>query len=209
VSLMEQLEKRGDLWWPKADHGCWEWMHADAGLPDALMAHCRQFRTVIVAGANAGFYIAAYASRFERVIAVEPEPVNFLALTLNCPQPNVIKVQAALGNVPGGVSVRTECDGNRGGFYVTDGGMIPTLLIDDFDAEVDAIHLDVEGYEVPALLGADLTIAAIRPAIMVESIGNGERYGYDNEAVEKRLHSWGYVAVENLKHDTIYKWGGA
>ena len=209
MSLMDQLEKRGDLWWPKADHGCWEWMHADAGLPDALMAHCRRFRTVVVAGANAGFYMAAYAARFERVIAVEPEPVNFLALTLNCPQPNVIKVQAALGNVRGDVGVRTDHEGNCGGFYVTDRGLIPILRIDDFAAYVDAIHLDVEGYEAAVLTGADKTLAENHPTIMVESIGNGNRFGYSGEHVPLMLLSGGYTVAENLKHDTIYKWGGA
>ena len=209
MTLESRLEKRGDLWWPAVDHGCWAWMHASAGLPERLMAHCRQFRTAIVAGANAGFYVAAYAARFERVIAVEPEPLNFLALVLNCQQANVIKLQAALGCTHGSVGVHTDHEINCGGFYVTPGGFIPRLTIDDFAAEVDAIHLDVEGYEDHVIFGASWTLRKHRPAVMVESIGNGERYGSSDDAVGRMLVERGYTTAEKLPHDTIYRWGGA
>lgn len=207
MSMDERLERRGEMWWPASDSGCWGWMHMAAGLPDQFMRHVGRFRTIIVAGANAGFYVGRYAERFESVIAVEPEPLNFHALVRNCQQANVVKLQAALGLERRCVSVRTDHDGNCGGFYVSGPGIVPTLRIDDFEAAVDAIHLDVEGYEAMALSGGISTIHRHRPAVIVENIGNESRYGVAGDEVWKFLEGYGYVVAEVLPHDTIYKWG--
>lgn len=208
MSLQDKLEYRDGWWWPAADQGCWAWMNREPRLPERVTAHCRRFRTAIVAGANAGFYVPQYADLFESVIAVEPEPTNFLALTRNCQQEHVIKVQAVLGDSRGGVSMRTDCGANCGGYYVNHTGHIPTLTIDDFGADVDAIHLDVEGFEGIALRGAERTIDRCRPVIMVENIGNESRYGFSGEYVAEFLAARGYVVAEKLIHDTIYRWGG-
>jgi FkbM family methyltransferase len=206
MSLHGLLEKRGDLWWPRADHGCWEWMNRSPDLPDRLMAHCTGFGTVIVAGANAGFYVARYAERFERVIAVEPEPLNFLALTLNCQQANVVKIQAALGFLRDPLSLKNDHECNCGGFYIDEtDGIVPVLRIDDIVTRVDAIHLDVEGYEAFALRGGEAVLACDAPVVMVETIENGGRYGVKDEYVSKLLAAAGYTQVERLEHDAIYK----
>ena len=207
MSLHDRLEKRGELWWPKADHGCWEWMNRFPELPDRLMAHCTSFGTVILAGANAGFYVARYAERFERVIAVEPEPLNFLALTLNCQQANVVKIQAALGLHRECVGIANDHDCNCGGFYVAGKGAVPVIRIDDIGEDVDAIHLDVEGYEANAIRGGKETIDHDYPAIMVETIGNGGRYGVTDGQLDEMLTVRGYIVAESMEHDKIYKRG--
>ena len=54
-------------------------------LPDlnASYQFVKDFRTVIQAGSNVGVYPASMANRFERVITVEPDFVNYQALLLN------------------------------------------------------------------------------------------------------------------------------
>jgi FkbM family methyltransferase len=209
MTLEQQLEQRDGIWWPASDRGCWDWMHMAKELPQQVMRHVSQFRSVVVAGANAGFYIDQYASRFYSVIAIEPEPLNFLALVRNCQQPNVIKLQAALGCDRECVAMDVDHAGNCGGYFCQPGGLVPTLRIDDLAGSVDCLHLDVEGYELKALQGAEQTIAAHRPAIVCENIGNESRYGHSREAVTQWLTARGYVVAERLPHDTIFTWGAA
>jgi FkbM family methyltransferase len=209
MTLDDQLEQRDGLWWPAADRGCWDWMHMAAGLPDRVMRQVSQWRSVVVAGANAGFYVAAYASRFGQVLAIEPHPLNFHALVRNCQQANVVKVQAALGIDREPVSMRVDHDGNCGGYYCQPGGLIPTIRLDDFAAPVDCLHLDVEGYELQALQGAEVTVSVHRPAVVVETIGNETRYGHTAADVHAWFLAHGYAVAERLPHDTIYTWGGS
>jgi FkbM family methyltransferase len=206
MTLDDQLELRDGWWWPATDHGCWDWMHMAADLPQQVMLHATGWRGAVIAGANAGYYVPAYAARFGQVLAIEPHPVNFQALVRNCQFPNVVKVQAALGVDRQAVSMQVDHDGNCGGYYCQPGGLIPTLRLDDFAAPIDVIHLDVEGYELQALRGAADTIAAHHPVVVVETIGNESRYGQSAADVPAYLASLGYVVAERLRHDTVFRW---
>lgn len=86
---------------------------------------------------------------------------------------NVALFNAGLGDALGIVHMSTEGGGGRhrgGSSRIAETGQVTTLFaIDLLPIErLAVIQLDVEGHELPALQGADQTIARHRPVIMVE-----------------------------------------
>lgn len=177
-----------------------------ATLPDleAAARHVTERRIAIQAGANCGVWPKWLGGAFGRVYAFEPDPFNFVAFASNCPEPNIVKLQAALGDTHGLIAVRRLID-NAGASWVerADVGLVPTLRIDDLGLEVcDLIALDVEGMEGPALVGAEETIRRARPIVLFEE-KHGERYGWARGAVQSWLEARGYAKAAQLRNDVL------
>jgi FkbM family methyltransferase len=137
---------------------------------------------VIDAGANFGYHAATLATALNRqcrVIALEPHPANYARLVrhmlwnglqdvVDCHE---LGVSDAVGT---GAMVMPE--GNSGhARIVRDGGdrNVAITTLDDFVARaslhrLDAVILDVEGYEDRALRGATKMLQRYRPLIVVE-----------------------------------------
>jgi len=164
----------------------WLWIKSDGG-PDGgawmgpikdwsshsveYFKNVKKYDTVITAGANLGLYARMYAKRFKKVYAFEPEWLNFHCMSYNNPYENVIKFQAALGHEHTFCSMRRPTDLNVGMHHINElnTGTIPVVTIDSFNfQECDLIQLDVEGFEYPALIGAQKTIQKFKPVLVVE-----------------------------------------
>lgn len=197
---MAGIELRDGWYWPEKDKGCWEWTLREHDLPQKIMAHVKNFDICIHAGANAGFYAKQYSKRFRIVVALEPHPLNFQCLSLNCPEDNIIKVNAAFGESHGWGSLVGDITGeeNAGGWMLRPGKDFPVLTIDDFIGSVGLIHLDVEGHEHSALLGATQVLTH-SPVVCLETIMKG-----DDNLAQNLLLCRGYKVLETLWHDTIY-----
>lgn len=204
---MVKIEQRDGWYWPFKDRSCWPWLQNEKDNPQLVSTHCTQRRTVIQAGGNVGFYVRPYAELFERVITFEPDRLNFQCLTLNVENENVIKVQACLGHERNAVSLITSRK-NIGAYHVGgNSGLIPTLLIDDFNVQdCDLIHLDIEGFELFALKGAVETIRRCRPVIALEWMNHGEKYGAPDSAIVEFLQSLNYVFCGDVYHDKVFKY---
>ena len=142
-----------------------------------VAGQCKQRRVVVQAGGNWGAWPARLSDLFDSVYTFEPEPTSFMALCLNTRDKlNVIRFQAALGERHGCVGIATSA-GKSGTAHVDGTGTVPVLTVDDLALEhCDALLLDVEGYEIQALLGARLTIDRCRPVLLIEDKGWSERY---------------------------------
>jgi FkbM family methyltransferase len=199
------IEIREGWFWPKKDKHCWPFLQNEKDLPLLLSKKCKNNRTVIQAGGNAGFYPKHYAAYFGRVITIEPDSLNFLCLNLNAPDDHVIKIQACVGYDRNTVSLTTSLK-NAGAHHVSDVvGQIPTIRIDDLNCnDCDLIHLDIEGFELFALKGAEETIKRCRPVIVLEWLDHGVKYNAPLSAVTKLLNSMGYTENESLYHDKIF-----
>ena len=73
--------------------------------------------------------------------------------------------------------------------------------------DVDLIQLDVEGYELRALRGAELTIRRTWPVVMVELKGLGARLGDPDEAVVAWLEGMGYRSAGSRHNDRWFTHG--
>ena len=203
------------LWWPKHDGAigdfekpgsCWHYMKTHADVPYQISKHIPEKKVVVQAGGNCGFYVKQYAELFELVYTFEPEPLNFYCLTLNVTTPNVLKFQACLGNVHQGLSVGSFMP-DIGSTHVTGAGPIPTMRIDDLALmRCDLIHLDIEGFELNALMGAVDTINKFRPVIALEYYEAwSNRYNTTLADIERFLENLGYEFVLDEQGDRVYK----
>jgi FkbM family methyltransferase len=174
--------------------GAWEQMKL------AIETHVPEPRVIITAGAHVGMYVYGYASMFKTVYAFEPDPLHFYCLVNNVQFPNVIKIQAGIGEIPAFGSMIGNSLGASLTEEVNTAPFIPILPLDSFQFPVvDMIQLDIEGYELRALKGAVHTIVQHKPLLMLE---NGH---YEN--IVDFLTPLGYTIVERLHWDTIWKWG--
>lgn len=205
-----QYPELRNLWWPRYDWNCWEYMHQFRTPPeffDELMTHVNSNSVMVQAGGNCGQYVRQFSQRFNTVYTFEPDTINFLCLTLNCSSNNVIKTQACLGNENKFVSIYRESD--AGAIHVVEHqGSIPTVRIDDLKLpSCDLIQLDIEGYEYFALLGAQHTIEQYHPLIMLEWCGAwAKRYGTDEKMRDEFLTNMGYSQILSNVSDIIYKY---
>jgi len=87
-------------------------------------------------------------------------------------------------------------------------GRTPILPIDALGLiACDAIWLDVEGYELAALWGAEETIERFAPVVGVEDKGLGAAFGFDGATMAAWLAARGYVQVGRIGNDKIFRKG--
>lgn len=168
-------------------------------------------RTAAVqAGGNLGIFPKRLASEFATVYTFEPDPDIFEMLMANAPERNIVKVQAALGENRGLVGTsRVRRDGkpnnHEGITHVVPEGTIPTFLIDDLALPVcDLIYLDIEGFELYALRGAQETLARCRPVVVVEINKSLQYVGLTAEAVTGFITSRGYKHALSMGSDQMF-----
>lgn len=172
-------------------------------------------------GANVGSYtVLASGVVGCRTIAFEPVPATVEALEanvrLNDLGDRVRVVQAAVGDTSGTVSVTTTHDTTNRVVSVqesTDGGAspddrleVPLVRLDDAvtPAELAAterviLKIDVEGFEVPVLRGAEGLLDSGKVlAVLVEINGSGAAFGHaDADIVEQLLRH----GMTRYRHD--------
>lgn len=201
------IENRDGWWWPAHDKGCWNYMNMYPNLPTEISEYVPEKNVVVQAGGNCGFYPKQYAKLFKTVYTFEPEWLNFHCLSRNVTERNVIKSQSCLGDKPGLVYMNVNYK-NVGKTHVDGPGTVPVSLIDNLAlTECNLIHLDIEGYEYFALLGAINTIKSFRPVIVIEmwdSLDN--RFGESiNQQTTDLMSELNYRLVTTLHgSDKVY-----
>jgi len=66
------------------------------------------------------------------------------------------------------------------------------------------IKMDVEGFELTVLRGAEDTIARCKPILIIEENGLAEDYGYRNRDIQDWLAFRGYCPTAQSSRDVIY-----
>lgn len=168
-------------------------------------------RTVIQAGGHIGIWPHTLASIFDLVFTYEPIGANIECLVANCAHVNNVKLTpGCIGDKDGFVEVEF-CERNTGKHCVRRGGpkhadVQMTQLDSEFrhSTNVDALFLDIEGYEWQALMGGERMIDRCHPLIVVEQNGLGSRYGHADNVVTQLLTDWGYQEVEEFEEDVVY-----
>ena len=212
------------LYWPKHDSGGWETAHQYPVTQDYFdnlikivddssnqhQKNSENSRQVMVqAGGNCGQYVKQYAKYFKTVYTFEPDPLNFVCLTLNSPD-NVVKSQSCVGNEKKFIALEPfkhpSHDYHNGGIHVSGQGTLPTTIIDELDLPAcDLIQLDIEGYEYFALLGAIKTIEKYHPVIVVEWFEAwAARYGVTSDMFTQFFANLGYKQVWTMQGDLVF-----
>lgn len=169
-------------------------------LREAAVPLCRQRRTFVDGGAHAGVWSVALAPVFSRVIAFEPCREACECLSVNTgPLANVTMVPVALSDADAELRFALpHARANSGEMCVADHGeMSPAIPLDKLGLQdLDLLKLDVEGWELPALVGARGTIERCRPVIVLEENGTEKLHGLPERGARGFLLGLGYrVAV--------------
>ena len=155
-------------------------------------------------GANVGSYtVLASAHVGAKSISFEPVPRTFSYLIRNIAV-NGINVQVqvynmALGAKKGTIAFTSDLDTANHVAIAGDQATIEVSVdtLDAFLAEEERtilIKIDVEGFETEVMNGADNTLLnKSLQAIIIELNGTGERYGYSENAIQRKLEQAGFT----------------
>jgi FkbM family methyltransferase len=184
----------------------------DLPLLDQIVAMVPQRRVAIQAGGNLGVYPKRLAQSFDHVYTFEPAADLFSMLCANAPEPNITRMQAALGECHAFVDVaRERRDGkttpaHEGLTHIRGTGPIPTLRLDDFEFPVcDLLQLDLEGWELFALRGAVRLLRKCRPIVAVEINQSCEFAGVHPDDVRHFITLQRYEFVTRLSSDEVFR----
>lgn len=137
-------------------------------------------------GANIGFYTTRYAERFEKVLAVEANPITFDVLKSNLALSQISNASAVCvgaSDKPGTLPLTIPSGGVMGWASFESGDVkadrvvhVPTRTIDELTEEyaphtaVTLIKIDVEGHEAKVLRGAATVLRRHKPVVLYEQL---------------------------------------
>lgn len=158
-------------------------------------------------GANVGSYtVLAAGACGAAVVAVEPIPTTFRHLTdnvrLNAIEPLVELCNVGLGDRPGELEFSADLDTVNhvlsGEERLRGGGVtVPVATVDALLAgrSPTLVKIDVEGFETQVVAGAGTTLGSPGLlAVLMELNGSGTRYGFDEEALHRKVLAYGFEA---------------
>ena len=156
---------------------------------------------VVDAGGFVGDTAVALAQSGAEVYAFEPFLDAFVCLLYNTRRYKVHAMNRPTGNGEH-VYFVYECPGPNYGMRRVvpcepDGDSVQTFRIDDLNLPAcKLMKIDVEGSEIPTLLGAVETIKRCRPFLFVEMFADGlAQRGYTPEQLAQTINDLGYQMV--------------
>lgn len=175
----------------------------------AAIRHSTTFGTAIDGGAHVGTWVPRLAAMYRRVVAFEPAQENFDFLRSNVSRlPNVVLRQEALGSEPGDARISRVPgrDTNSGQYALSShGDLVKVSTVDCLGLrDLSLLKLDLEGFELYALLGATNTIRECRPVIVIEEAGWGVLHNVPDRAASAYLLGFGYRPVFYGGQDVVF-----
>ena len=175
---------------------------------DIALPHINGRKLVLQAGGHLGVWPKKLAEHFERVLTVEPEPRNVECLRANTEGLAVEIFVGVLGSNSGIAKVNNR-ETSTGSHHIATRMDVPWIEVPMFTIDqlcegrkVDAIFLDVEGYELNALRGAT-RILADRPTMVIEQNACAKKFDGADGLAEKFLYGLGYRRVATFDEDVI------
>lgn len=166
----------------------------------AALTYVKKFRVAVDGGAHRGIWTRELGRKFKTVIAFEPN--EELAVKIPCGFVHYV----ALGSSSGQCAM-ADGEKNTGQRHIIPGWGVQVRTLDSYKIKnLDFLKLDLEGYELPALRGAEETIIDSRPAIVVEQNGLCERYNYTMLDLIDWLKKHGYYRMDSWGVDVLYQY---
>lgn len=168
--------------------------------------------TIVDVGANIGFYTLNLAKLAHQgtVIAFEPFQESFIKLTHNVhanAYKNILLQQKSLGSYEGKSSIEIRDSRNLGMNRIQKNNLIDSeiemttldVFVDSLAfSKIDAIKVDIEGYEMEFLKGATHTIQRNKPILFLE-LNDEQLQHFGSSAVEVVSYLWelGYKKIQH------------
>jgi FkbM family methyltransferase len=206
-----KIEKVNGFWVPSNDVHLNDWKQGKPFTQNKCLLkfldYCKtqnkKFKTVIDVGAWCGTWAKAMEPFSKKVIAFEPDRTHFECLQRNCTI-NCDARNEAVGSEEKNISLTAD-DFTQAKRVHTAGGIRMSTL-DSYKYEnVNMIKIDVEGYEMEVLKGAEQTLQKIQ-YLMIELNNNTKKYGSSNFDVERYLKTLGFkVLMEHWPDKVFYR----
>lgn len=205
----------GGYWWPKDDNHASQVVLVDGPIDvPKVMFHVKHRRTAVQAGGNVGVYPRLLSPYFQSVLTFEPDKENYDCLKDNVIEPNIKHFNRALGDAVQDRMSMIRFPDNAGAHQMNPDTAIAIneTSVDTIDrmalTDCDLIWLDIEGYELQALMGAFRTINQCKPVVVIEDKGLSDRYGVKQGTAIEWLQAAGYGVVEQIGRDYVLVHGG-
>jgi|TARA_B100000035_G_scaffold137327_1_gene117049 FkbM family methyltransferase len=201
--------KVNGFWVPENDKHIEEWKSGSSFTQnkclDEFIKICKKedlkFNHILDIGAWVGTWTCAMNEFCGRIVAFEPDPVHYECLVKNVPA-DVETHQLAVGNDTKMISLSD--DNFTQAKRIIGDGNIPMVTIDGLGlSDVDMIKIDVEGYEMEVLKGAEKTLENIK-YLMIELNNNTKKYGSSNVEIEKYLRKKGFRVKVKIWPDVVW-----
>jgi FkbM family methyltransferase len=171
-----------------------------------LLHFLREGDLVFDVGANIGWYtILAAAERKCNVVSFEPVPTTF----------SILKTNVILNEVDDLVSLNLKGVGSKidvlnftsnrdveNRVALPNDDKLISVEMTTIDTYIhtyrcpEVIKIDVEGFETEVLNGAEQTLKNENlKVLIVELVGHGKKYGFDEDIVKKKLSDLGFIPV--------------
>lgn len=177
----------------------------------AALEHCAGRKLALDVGAHYGSWTRHLARQFEQVLAFEPITETFACLAENTGDFHNARVfQKAVGETSRLVSVGVGKMYQHPGMETVNAasGDVEMISIDQLAlSALDFLKIDVEGYELHVLHGAERTLKQFRPLIIFEENIRGPlEHGIENGECAAYLNELGAQEVCVLNKDHVFKW---
>lgn len=208
------MNQQKEGWWvpeKMAASGPGSYISRSRHIESALSHHVGERRGVIQAGGHIGIWPKFLSECFEIVITFEARTENWECIAANTDPDRVLSIFGALGEriSCGSINIHAKSTGGHHTLIRTDhpSQEVPVYSIDSLPhglrIGIDAIFLDVEGYELHALRGAMKTIEANKPTLVIEENGCSKKFGGAPGDIEKMLAPLGYRKVAAYDEDIV------
>ena len=203
------IEKVNGFWVPANDVHLEKWKAGDSFSQSTCLekfaTFCskrkKKFNCILDIGAWVGTWTMTMNNFSEKIIAFEPDPLHYKCLNKNVSE-DVETWQLAVGAENKTVSLSEEnfTQAKR----VLGEGDIPMITVDSLGLKsVDVIKIDVEGYEMEVLKGAEKTLQNTK-YLMIELNNNTKKYGTNNLEVENYIIKKGFRLLLNHWPDKVF-----
>jgi len=168
----------------------------------------KKIKTALDIGAWCGLWSWHMKNIAKTIHLFEPNLLHMECAKLNLENiDNIVYHSKAIGSKAGSVSMEYAEDTHTQTYRIkNNNGDIPCITIDSLELiDVDLIKIDVEGYELHVLKGAEKTIQTNKPIIQIEYNGNTENFGSPKIAIHDFLTNLGMTRAIKNYPDCIYK----
>lgn len=184
-----------------------EYCHAEV---DIMKLFVEKESIYIDVGVNIGYHsLAIHKETGCSVIGFEPNPTHFIIAAENCKNAPIQLFNAALGSRKDTImmtDVTIDDAGNYGETKQDDTGTIEAqcLTLDSLNLpEISGMKIDVEGFELGVMKGAEKTIDKYRPVIFYEALGLDWTGCFDFLSTKGYKQYWVACLNTPLKEDTF------
>lgn len=212
--MVEKIERINDFYVPVNDKHIEDWKNKqkffnEDNLKDVkgIIAD-RKINTALDIGAWCGLWSWHMKDIVQKIHVFEPNTTHIECAKLNLKNiDHIVYHQIAIGDTNTTVSMEYAEETHTQTYRIKDQtGDIPCRTIDSLNlSEIDLIKIDVEGYELHVLKGAEQTIKNAKPIIQIEYNGNTENFGSHKIEIHKFLTDLGMTRAIKNYPDCIYR----